>query len=91
MGLSGTGEWRRDRDSNPGRLRHPSRFSQLNQSVPRAVTKIYAPILGVTELKMTKTVDDFLDDEQVQEMLTDMLRRLDKVIGDAQLILGTCI
>ena len=40
---------------------------------------------------MTKTVDDFLDDEQVQEMLTDMLRRLDKVIGDAQLILGTCI
>ena len=40
---------------------------------------------------MAKTADDFLDDEQVQEMLTDMLRRPDKVIGDAQLILGTCI
>ena len=40
---------------------------------------------------MAKTVDDFLDDEQVQEMLTDMLRRLDNVIGDTQLILGTCI
>ena len=37
---------------------------------------------------MTKTVDDFLDDEQVQEMLTDMLRRLDNVIGDTQLMLG---
>ena len=37
---------------------------------------------------MAKTVDDFLDDEQVQEMLTDMLRRLDNVIGDTQLMLG---
>ncbi len=37
---------------------------------------------------MAKNVDDFLDDEQVQEMLTDMLRRLDAVIGDTQLMLG---
>ena len=36
---------------------------------------------------MAKTVDDFLDDEQVQEMLTDMLRRLDNITGDTQLML----
>ena len=38
---------------------------------------------------MAKTVDDFLDDEQVQEMLTDILRRLDNIIADTQLELGT--
>ena len=37
---------------------------------------------------MAKTADDFLDDEQVQETLTDILRRLDNVIGDTQLMLG---
>ena len=37
---------------------------------------------------MAKTADDFLDDEQVQELLTDMLSRLDNVIGDTQLMLG---
>ena len=37
---------------------------------------------------MAKTADDFLDDEQVQEALTDILRRLDNVIGDTQLMLG---
>ena len=40
---------------------------------------------------MAKTVDDFLDHGQVQEMLTDIFRRLDNVIEDVQLILGTCI
>ena len=37
---------------------------------------------------MAKTVDDFLNDEQVQEMLTDMLRLLGNVTGDTQLMLG---
>ena len=37
---------------------------------------------------MARTVDDFLDDEQVQEILTDMLRRNDAVVGDTQRILG---
>ena len=40
---------------------------------------------------MAKTEDKYPDDEQAQEMLTDILRRLDNVIEDAQLILGICI
>ena len=36
---------------------------------------------------MAKTVDDFLDDEQVRKILTDMLRRIDNFIGDTQLML----
>ena len=37
---------------------------------------------------MAKTVDDFLDDEQIQKVTTDMLSRIDNVIGDTQLMLG---
>ena len=37
---------------------------------------------------MAKTVDVFLDDEQIQKIITDMLRRIDNVIGDTQLMLG---
>ena len=37
---------------------------------------------------MAKTVDDFLNDEQVQETLADLLRRIDTVISDTQLTLG---
>ena len=37
---------------------------------------------------MARTVDDFLNDEQVQEMLTDVLRLIGNVIGDTQLMLG---
>ena len=37
---------------------------------------------------MAKTVDDFLDDEQVQEMLPDILSRIDNVIQDTQRTLG---
>ena len=36
---------------------------------------------------MAKTVDDFLNDEQVQEMLTDMLRLIDNVTEDTHLLL----
>ena len=36
---------------------------------------------------MAKTVDDFLDDEQVQKMLTYMLRCIDNVTGGTQLML----
>ena len=36
---------------------------------------------------MAKTVDDVLDDEQVGEKLTDMLRRIDNFIGNTQLML----
>ena len=37
---------------------------------------------------MAKTVDDFLDDEQIQKVTTDMLSRIDNVIGNTQLMLG---
>ena len=37
---------------------------------------------------MAKTVDDFLDDEQVQEMLTVILRHIDNVIGGSQPMLS---
>ncbi len=37
---------------------------------------------------MAKTVDDFLNDEQAQEMLTDILSRIDAVIGGTQRTLG---
>ena len=35
-----------------------------------------------------QSVDDFLDDEQAGDTLTDILRRIDNVIGDTQLMLG---
>ena len=36
---------------------------------------------------MAKTVDVFLDDEQVQRTLTDILSRIDTVIADTQRML----
>jgi hypothetical protein len=37
---------------------------------------------------MAKNVDDFLNDEHIQKILADMLRRIDAVIGDSHLTLG---